>query len=331
MNIFSVITTINKKTDPISVLGTFDNMFTIIVGDKKTPMIRSSENIIYLSVEDQKKLKYEIVGRMPYNHYSRKNIGYLYAIKHGADIILDTDDDNFAYNNWSEQDSSISWSPPNFINNYQVECNSKFINVYKLFCDKNMWPRGFPLEEISKKEIINIKEKNNKIGVFQGLVDGDPDVDAIYRLTINKYAKFHRAAFNKTSVKQFGIKKGIFCPFNSQNTVWCKEAFKYMYLPISVNFRFTDILRGYIAQHLMWKNNLLLGFSCPTAFQKRNKHNIMKDFEDELPYYSKIKDIVDIISDGTNFEDTYKKLYNNNIISLYDYRTAMIWRNSYEG
>lgn len=35
-----------------------------------------------------------LIGALPWNHFGRKNIGYLYAILHGANIIWDFDDDN---------------------------------------------------------------------------------------------------------------------------------------------------------------------------------------------------------------------------------------------
>ena len=31
---------------------------------------------------------------IPWNHFGRKNVGFLYAIAHGAHVIYDTDDDN---------------------------------------------------------------------------------------------------------------------------------------------------------------------------------------------------------------------------------------------
>ena len=60
----------------------------------------------------------------PYNHYARKNIGYLYAIQQGADIIYDTDDDNLPYDDWD----IIDFSCDNFLS-----LDSKFVNVYKYF------------------------------------------------------------------------------------------------------------------------------------------------------------------------------------------------------
>ena len=54
----------------------------------------SHPNCVFLSVEKQKTLGYRIHDLIPYKSYARKNIGYLYAIQHGAKVIYETDDDN---------------------------------------------------------------------------------------------------------------------------------------------------------------------------------------------------------------------------------------------
>lgn len=38
--------------------------------------------------------KFPLVKALPWNHFGRKNIGYLYAILHGATTVWDFDDDN---------------------------------------------------------------------------------------------------------------------------------------------------------------------------------------------------------------------------------------------
>jgi hypothetical protein len=58
-----------------------------------------------------------------------------------------------------------------------------------------------------------------------------------------------------------------------------------MYLPAFVSFRFTDILRSFVAQPILWAAGLRLCFTSPTVFQKRNPHNYIKDFESEVPMY----------------------------------------------
>ncbi len=52
-------------------------------------------NIIFLSSEDQKNFGSQFVDSLPWNSFGRKNVGYIFAIAHGAKVIWDFDDDNF--------------------------------------------------------------------------------------------------------------------------------------------------------------------------------------------------------------------------------------------
>ena len=54
----------------------------------------SSSRIFYLSVESQEKSEVNFAKRLPWNSFGRKNLGYLYAIASGAEVIFDFDDDN---------------------------------------------------------------------------------------------------------------------------------------------------------------------------------------------------------------------------------------------
>merc|ERR1719454_10284 len=67
----------------------------VIVADKNGPAeYKGVEGVVYLSVERQRTLPYQILDHIPWKHFGRKNIGFLYAIAHGAKVIYDTDDDN---------------------------------------------------------------------------------------------------------------------------------------------------------------------------------------------------------------------------------------------
>ena len=47
----------------------------------------------------------------------------------------------------------------------------------------------------------------------------------------------------------------------------------------------TDIWRSFVAQRIAWENNWSVLFHKPTMFQKRNEHNLINDFADEIPGY----------------------------------------------
>ncbi|NEO34785.1 MAG: DUF288 domain-containing protein [Moorea sp. SIOASIH] len=277
---YIIVTTINDKTEGISHFEQFQDWHIVLVGDCKTPAIDSSANLTFLSVSEQEKLGYELVKHCPYNHYARKNIGYLYGIQAGAEVIYDTDDDN-----WPTQ----SWGIYDFYGHRQYVTEQKFVNIYRYFTEKLVWPRGYPLDEIqhqTEHQLLNTEPVS--IGVWQGLVDLDPDVDAIYRLIIGE-----NITFAKNSSVFLG--KEQYCPFNSQNTFWHRDAFPYLYLPSTTSFRFTDILRGYIAQKLMWNQGIYLGFQPADVYQKRNPHDLMTDFKQEVECYLGVKAIVALL------------------------------------
>lgn len=291
---FLVLTTINSINPSIKKIINQTNFKLIIVGDKKTPKYPEG-NFEFLDIDKQKTLPFKSIETCPYNSYQRKNLGYLYAISKGAEIIVETDDDNYPLPDWTK---NIEFNPKKA----KSALEPKIFNAYSEFTKEKIWPRGFPLECIlqnKEKEFEQIK--NPSIGIWQGLVNNEPDVDAIYRLTVNKNIDFSN---NEPII----LSKGVFCPFNSQNTIWKKEFFPYMYLPITVTFRMTDILRSYIAQRCLWEHESVLGFTGPTMVQERNPHNLIEDFKSEIPCYTFSLKIIEILSNLKLSNDHYHNL-----------------------
>lgn len=322
MDRFIVITTIHKKTPAIEAFEGKKGWHVIVVGDKKSSHIDESPHLTYLSVDRQKKLGFQINASCPFNHYTRKNIGYLYAMAMGAKLIYDTDDDTFPYEDWSF---------PKFVSNRACRSSNKFVNTYKHFSDQLIWPRGLPLDEIhGGQSTVTVNDCGVDVGVWQGLVDDDPDVDAVFRLIFKEKVKFkQRAAFH--------LAKGLYCPFNSQNTLWQEKAFPLMYLPTAVSFRFTDILRGYVAQRLLWELDLYLGFSSASVFQIRNHHDLMEDFYSEMQAYLHTKNIVHLIDEmalranpSSNLLSVYQKLFEKKHIDRQTLEGAYAWAADFE-
>jgi hypothetical protein len=292
MQKYIIITTIHPKSAGIAKFEQMKDWQIILVGDRKSVPVEPSENLTFLSVADQRQLGYAFEEVCPYDHYARKNIGYLYALQQGADIIFDTDDDNLPYPHWSL---------PEFYCNRLIAVSRPFVNVYKYFTDTMIWPRGFPLDEIQQPFPAEVIDSSPlPIGVWQGLADCDPDVDAIYRLLFDQPVKFEE----KPAI---ALNQGCYFPFNSQNTFWHHSVFPFLYLPATASFRFTDILRGYVAQSLMWQQGRHLGVTGANVYQERNAHNLMKDFAEEIEAYLHVKKVVNILN---AFEMTADPLYN---------------------
>lgn len=167
-----VVTSINYPTKALKKLAALKDWHLVVVGDKKTPVDWYLENCDYLSPETQDHLGFHITKLLPWNHYSRKNIGYLYAIKNGATIIYDTDDDNILIND------TISYLTPT-AQTFLYETNESTVNTYAHFGQASIWPRGYPLDKILLKKTETTQETYPYIQ--QGLANLDPDVDAIFR------------------------------------------------------------------------------------------------------------------------------------------------------
>ncbi len=98
---FIVITSIFKPTEAITAFAAFKDYHLVVVGDKKTPTDWHHPNCTYLDVNAQAELASSFAKAIPLNHYGRKMMGYVYAMNQGADIIVDTDDDNIPYADWN--------------------------------------------------------------------------------------------------------------------------------------------------------------------------------------------------------------------------------------
>ena len=183
MNVSLVITTINS---PNKNIKKFDKNCKnkkwsfIVIGDKKTPKNFKLNYGKFMSINQQNKLNFNFSRKCPQNSYARKNIGYLTAIYNNTDVIVETDDDNYPYNNFFEDKKLIHDAKI-------VNMKNKWVNIYKIFNKKNSfcWPRGIPLDEIHNNKIQYKKNNKSEFFLQQGVCEGNPDVDAIFRL-LNK-------------------------------------------------------------------------------------------------------------------------------------------------
>jgi hypothetical protein len=320
MKKYIVITSIFKPTKAVTEFSKYKEYDLVVVGDKKSPANWYHANTKYISVDEQVKDHSALSKFLPFNHYCRKMLGYLFAIRNGADIIIDTDDDNLP---------KTSWKFPKINGDFNVYSDDPgFINIYSYYTNQNIWPRGIPLDQIHRGvNELKITKKYVKIGVWQALADEDPDVDAIYRLTTNNA----QCVFNDN--EPIVLEKNSVCPFNSQNTLIRKELFPLLYLPTYVTFRFTDILRGIVAQPIMWEFDYLLGFQNSTVIQDRNEHDYFEDFLSEIPMYKYSAKVLEIaktvVSKDTTVSDNlfnvYKALYYNNIVDKKELFTLEAW------
>jgi STELLO glycosyltransferases len=244
----------------------------IVIGDEASPKTFTLDGCRFYSLDEQRELDLNFARVCPTRHYARKNIGYLLALRQGATVIIEIDDDNIPYESF--------WSARERMQSVRTNASDGFVNVYRYFSEANVWPRGFPLEHINDppRDFDDLPTEQIDCPIQQALADSDPDVDAIYRLTQPLPLTF-------TNDRRVALKRGSWCPFNSQNTAWWADAFPLLYLPAYCSFRMTDIWRSFVAQRIAWTNNWSVLFQEPTCRQERNQHDLMRDFEQELPGY----------------------------------------------
>lgn len=297
-----VITTIQEPTVSVRKLAgrlAGDCGQLVVAGDTKGPAEFkvadiedfSDDQLTFLSIEDQLDSEFELARLLPTKHYARKNIGYLQAIRAGATCIYETDDDNAPLDSWeprseflSDVDSVASAS----------DQSPYWVNVYRHFSDQNIWPRGLPLDQIHTplREADSAGVEKTEFGYWapiqQGLADGSPDVDAIWRLVLDREFSFDQNG----SVL---LPPGQWCPFNTQTTWWWPAVYPLLYVPSYCSFRMCDIWKSFVAQRCLWELGTGVVFHAAEVWQERNVHNLLRDFDDEVPGYQQNNRIAEIL------------------------------------
>lgn len=273
-----VVTTINAPNAALRALAEgarANDVRFVIAGDTKTPPDFQLPPARYLSIAQQAASFPEFCRVLPTKHYARKNVAYLAAITEGASAIQETDDDNIPYPDfWHRLTETLD------VDAVSADASCPWFNAYAPFSDTGIWPRGFPLEFLQQHATRHreMTAATSRGLVVQGLADGDPDVDAVFRLTRQLPINFDRR-------KALVLSPGVWCPFNSQNTIFRREAFPLLYLPSHCSFRMTDIWRSFVAQRCLWERGEGVVFAPATVFQERNAHDLLRDFADEVPGY----------------------------------------------
>ena len=341
-----VMTTILEVNDAVTYIAENLNISLVVVGDKKTDHTewssfqqRHSDVAVYLSPFEQKRLPFLIRDQIPWNHFGRKSLGFMYAIAGGCEQIYDFDDDNHMKGNHSF-DIAVGWK----LKNLKLKQNSLHVfNPYPYFQPTQnsfIWPRGFPLQFIRDRrtydlestdsiEVCDGEDDSSRLAVVQSLADHDPDVDAIYRMTRPLPMYFER---NDTILV---LPRALYTPWNAQAVLVRKSAFFGLLLPVTVTGRVSDIWRSYVTSRLLWETRYQIGFSSSFVTQYRNPHSYMVDFTDEHDLYNKVDDLLTALASWSShgfdtLEEAYlnmisKLVFEAGILGVADLRLAKAW------
>ncbi len=283
MNKIIVTTTINEPTEATLKFASMTDWHLIVVGDTKTPhsKYKNLKNITYLTPDDQENLSRELSDAIGWKSIRRRNLGFLKAHQMGADVMATVDDDNIPYENWGKE--------LHVGNEIEVDFYNDELDVFDPISVTNhseLWHRGFPLQYISKRNPILIGKRKIKCLVQADFWDGDPDIDAVCRITkepIVKFSKFDPFAANNIA------------PFNSQNTFIHRDLIPF-YMVIPHIGRMDDIWGAYaLQQDLKDKFGNFVVYNKATVYQERNPHDLTIDMNEEMIGY---KNNIELIKNG---------------------------------
>jgi len=341
-----VVTSIFQPSPATRVLGkmTRQGWCFVVVADKNGPSEYDDvEGVIYLTVEKQKALHFQIIDHVPWRHFGRKNIGFLYAIAHGAKVIYDTDDDNrlkeeripiLGVSQGSQLPQAV---PVNVSRPLGDVAGHHLFNPYPSFrpdCG-HIWPRGLPLDFVRGKGVQNWTLHTSRLdrppAVQQFLADEDPDVDAVFRLTRDLPCFFKGKPSSEP--EHLAVPPNVFVPYNAQATVHLYEAFWGLLLPVTVHGRVSDIWRAYLSQKLLWDIGQVLSFTNAHVVHDRVAHDYLKDFQSEQDLYLKSTAMVAFLarwqSDAPTLverlEQLWAALYSRGFVEHGDLLLAQAW------
>ena len=338
---FAVATTIFDPSPAVLQMLAAPTWCVVVVGDQKTNDSAwegyNDERLIFLSYTEQvTELTYAILTSTPANHFARKNIGYLFAIQHGAQMIYDFDDDNVL--------KTAPEALTEIVNHDRDTwplCQHHLFNPYPAFEAQHaitgvpqlVWPRGLPLEFVHDNAtwdvpLMRSSATTPKIAVYQSLADIDPDVDAVYRMTRPLPIRF-----TKTD-QVLMVPAGSFAPWNAQATLFLPAAFWGLVMPVSVTGRVADIWRSYMTTRLLWLAGFRVAFVSPLVDQYRNPHEYHADLLAERDLYERSDDFIRTLiemdmSRVSSLSDAYLRmvqlLVQKRFLEQTDYAVAKAW------
>ena len=297
----------------INLEKNINNWKIVVIGNSKTEdsywnIFIRSRKLIYLSIEEQNKLGYKILKFLKNDSYCRKNIGYLYAIQHGAKEIYEIEE-NLNFGN-------LNFLSVNINNTYvcygQNLNEQKMINPYTHFCESNIWPRGFLIKDIQNdynKSIYytNINQIKLKPLVYQGLINKIPDLDSLFLLTSGKTKENLNILFSQNVPLLY--LPGNYVPINSKNTKYLYEIFPFLMLLETVDESISDIIRGYILERFVFGYGGMIIFHNSDIYNENFISDNSKLSKEKYLFFNLNKILEIIKSNNYSFENPKELIF----------------------
>lgn len=265
-----VVAALGPPTREIRALASLGGWQLLAVGGSETPPDWKVSGAIFLSLDYQATLGYRINTYLPYNSFLRKNVGYLFAVQHGAQKIYDGDDKASVLGGSLDSVFDVELqgrkSRREPLLQYRTLPNRTVVNPFIHFGQQSVWPRGLPLEfvrHISPDISYNEVFRGHQI-IQQGLANGLPDVDSIFYNTRRSHDELFNIRFDP-GAPPVALPHGTMTPCNAFNTLFHSPGFWGLMLPVTVTTKAADIVRGYWAQRILWEIGGMLVVYPPTV------------------------------------------------------------------
>lgn len=309
--------------------GRSDEVTIRIICDRKTPSTvfeaadaarRDGFDVDCPSLEEQAAYLAAIGAPddfVPWNTDNRRNIGFLRAWEQGADVLISIDDDNYCV---SDEDfvgaHHVVGTDAAALSDTHGTTDAPWFNICSLLevdAGIDVYPRGFPYHARREDALSSARgTASGTVAVNAGLWVGDPDVDAITRLTVRPIA-------DRTRGTAVVLGPDTWSPVNTQNTGLLRDAIPaYYYVRMGFPLqgmkidRFGDILSGYFVQkcakHLGYGTRL----GSPVLEHRRTEHNLLADLHQELAGVALLEDLLPWLQEvqlsGGDFQSAYADL-----------------------
>jgi hypothetical protein len=324
-----VLTTINVPTVLALYRKCDPDVHFYIIGDRKTPdaevcrFLEAVPNHSYYGYDYQAKLGYRSHEALGPDTLSRRNIGFLEALKNGADIIVTIDDDNMPVtNDYFFDYAEIMLSE---FNGIKVSGKDGWFDPGQ-FLVPPVVQRGFPIQVKHRPKFEPVIDA--KIGVASGLILGDSDMDAYTRIgkapTVGDVAMLARTGC-VVDPKTYTI-------FNSQNTCVLREFVPAYFMMPGIG-RYDDVYASLIVQRVMRDRGYHVHLGQPLVLQERNEHDPIMDLRAEIEGMAHVKSMADLLDSiilpaKSIIEDTriiYEQLMHCSFIPEESAHAGLVW------
>lgn len=286
--IFSVTTTVNVPRALTAYQSCKGDVEFLVVGDTKEPeelaMFCRDSRVRFLNAEAQKNLGYKCSDLIGWSTIQRRNIGFLEALKSGAEIVHSWDDDNFVTNDRYFENIVEAM---NFRTGIEIVGKNRWHDPGQ-YLKPLAKHRGYPYAVRSEPGYLSIP--TCKVGVAAGTCIADPDVDSVTRITLAPDVQQVSLLVEAGYV----VNPYTWTVFNSQATAVRREFVPAWFLWTNVG-RMDDIYASLLVQRIMRDRGYYVHCGKPFALQNRNDHNLISDMRAEIDGYENVERLAKVL------------------------------------